>query len=157
MATLKIQPIRPQRNYTDSHGHLGDEAANQTFKDGNLLTIDANGKFVATAAGAPAAAAKNKIAAGPGQNLAAPLRKVPYVDPNLTPLIEISAAGVASAANIKVGATYGYAIDGTTGFGHLNLADTTNAVFRIEDQTPVAGVIGDTNVRVYVSILPAAR
>lgn len=158
MATLKIQPIRLQRNYDDSHGHHGAEAASQTFKDGNLISPDASGNYQATAAGATAAAAKNKVAAAAGQNLAAPLRRVPYVDPNIANVFEISAGGAASTtSNIKVGATYGYAIDGTTGYGYLNLTDTTNAVFRVEDATPTIGVIGDTNVRVLVSILPTAR
>lgn len=137
MPTLKAQPIRPQRHYVESHGHLGDEAASQTFRDGNLISPDASGKYQATAAGATAAAAKNRIAAGPGQNLASPLRKVPYVDPNLSPTVEITAIGVASAANIKVGATYGYSIDGTTGFGCLNLADTTTSCSALRTQPPL--------------------
>lgn len=158
MATLKVQPIRLQKNYTENHGHHGAEAASQTFKDGNLIYPDASGNFIATPAGATAASAKNRVAAAAGQNLAAPLRRVPYVDPNIANFFEVTAGGaVSSTSNIKVGATYGYAIDGTTGFGYLLLTDTTNAVFRIEDATPVTGVIGDTNVRVYASILATAR
>lgn len=159
MATLKVQPIRLQKNYTDHHGHHGAEAPNQNWRDGNLIYPGGtNGAFIATPAGAVAATAKNRVAQGAGQNLAAPLRRVPYVDPNIANFFEITAGGaVATAALLTVGATYGYAIDATTGHGYLNLADTTNAVFRIEDSTPVIGALGDTNVKVYASIVPAAR
>lgn len=157
MATLKIQPIHVRSGYSNHHGQQGDEAASQTFKVGNLISPDANGKFAATAAGAPAAAAKNRIAMSFGQNVAAPPRRVELQDPNLFGTIEVTALGVSSAANIKAGAEYGYAIDATTGLGYLNLADTTNKVFRIEDSKPVKGAIGDTNVTVVASFVAAAR
>ena len=158
MATLGIQPIRLQRGYTEHHGHLGIEAPNQTFKDGVLIRPNTAGTaFQATAAGADAVGAKNKVSCGRGQNLAAPLRKVPYVDPPIANFFEITAGGaVATAALIKVGAQYGYNLDGA-GNPYLDLANTTNLVFQIEDAVPVAGILGDTNVRVYASILPGAR
>lgn len=159
MATLGFQPIRLQRAYTEHHGHLGVEAANQTWRSGNLIQPNGAGTaFQATPAGSGAVGAKNKVAEGRGQNLTNPTRKVPYVDPNIANFFEITAGGAAgTASNIKVGAQYGYAIDSTTGFGYLNLADTTNLVFQIEDAQPVVGALGDTNIRVYASIIANAR
>lgn len=63
-------------------------------------------------------------------------------------VFEVTATGAAlTAALAKLGATYGYAIDPTTGYGYLNLADTTNAVFQLEDGLIYGGgTTGDTNV-----------
>lgn len=158
MATLQIFPIKARSGYSNHHGQQGDEAPSQTFKVGNLISPDANGKFQATPTGASAATARNRIAMSAGQNLATPTRRVEYQDFHRLGSIEITAGGAASStSNIKVGSTYGYAVDGTTGLGYLNLADTTNLVFRIEDTRLVRGVLGDTNVRVVASILSAAR
>lgn len=158
MATLKTQPIHVRAGYSGDHGRQGDEAASQTFKVGNLISPDANGKYAATAAGAPAATAKNRVAMSFGQNNAAPARRVEYQDPNLFSTIEVTAGGAASSAsNIKAGLEYGYAIDATTGLGYLDLTNTTNKVFRIEDSKPVKGAIGDTNVTVVASFVAAAR
>lgn len=154
MATLKILPIDVKAGYSHQHGYQGEEAPSQTFKVGNLISADANGKYAATAAGAPAATAKNRVAMAPGQNSTAPARKTEFTHPHEHGWVEVTAGGAAStAALIKIGATYGYAVDATTGLGYLNLADTTNAVFRIEQNTPTAGQIGDTNVRVLATIL----
>lgn len=158
MATLKVLPAKVRAGYSSHHGRQGDEAANQTFKVGNLISPDANGKYQATAAGAAAASAKNRIAMSFGQNVAAPSRRVEYQNPKEFEVLEISAGGAAaSASNIKVNAQYGYAIDGTTGLGYLNLADTTNVVFQIEDTKLVQGAFGDFFVRVVASIVPTAR
>ena len=158
MPTLKILPIDVKAGYSHQHGYQGDEAPSQTFKVGNLISPDANGKYAATAAGAAAASAKNRIAMAPGQNSANPARKTEFTHPHEHGVIEITAGGAAAtAALLKVGATYGYAVDGATGLGYLNLADTTNAVFRIEQNAPTYGKVGDTNVRVYATILPTAR
>jgi len=84
---------------------------------------------------------------------------VEYVDPNVAFQFEVTAGGAAATTtNIQAGKTYGLAKDATTGIHYLNLADTTNAVFRIEDGVPVRGVLGaDTNVVVIASLVPAAR
>lgn len=157
MATLKVQPIHVRAGYSADHGRQGDEAATQTFKVGNLIYPVA-GKYTATPAGATAATAKNRVAMSNGQNNATPSRRVEFQDPNLFSTIEVTAGGAASStSNIQAGLEYGYAIDATTGQGYLNLADTTNKVFRIEDNRPVKGTIGDTNVTVVASFIAAAR
>jgi hypothetical protein len=149
MATFTALPIKVDGGYSQHHGRQGDEAASQTFKDGNLISADTNGRYQATPAGAGATTVKNRIAAAPGQNLAVPTRRTEYTDPNQHGAVEVSAMGVAStAALIKAGATYGYSIDATTGLGVLNLADTTNAVFTIVDNRLRRGNLGDTGVRV---------
>lgn len=159
MATLGFQPIRLQKGYTEHHGRAGVEAANQTFKDGVLIRPNAGGTaYQATTAAADGVGAKNRVSAAAGQNLAVPRRKVPFVDPNAANYFEITAGGaVSSASNIKVGTQYGYNVDATTGYGYLDLTNTTNLIFQIEDAIPVAGVLGDTNIRVYVSIIANAR
>lgn len=158
MPTLKILPMKVRAGYSHHHGRQGDEAPNQTFKVGTLISPDANGKFVATPAGAGAATAKNRLAMSNGQNSASPARRVEYQDPRLFDTVEVTAGGTASTtALIKAGLEYGYAVDATTGLGYLNLSDTTNKVFRIEDTKPVKGAIGDTNITVVASILPSAR
>lgn len=155
--TLKIQPMKVYTGYSNDTGRQGDEAASQSWKVGNLIYPVA-GKYTATPAGATAATAKNRLAMSNGQNVAAPTRRCEYMDPNLFSTVEVTAGGAASsAANIRAGLQYGYAIDATTGQGYLDLTNTTNLVFQIEDTRPVKGVIGDTNVTVVATILPAAR
>lgn len=157
MATYKVLPLKVDAGYSHQHGYQGEEAPSQTFLVGNLISPNGSGQYQATAAGATAAAAKNRIAMAPGQNLAAPSRRTEFTRPPEHGVIEITAGGTAAtSALIKVGQTYGYAIDGTTGYGYLNLSDTTNAVFRIEDTKLRYGALNDTNVRVLVSILPTA-
>lgn len=157
MATLKVLPMHIHKGYTDDTGLLGTEAANQTFKVGNLVYPVA-GAYTATPAGATAATAANRLAMSDGQNKATPTYRVQLVDPGRVGNLEVTAGGAASSsANIRAGLTYGYAIDATTGLGYLDLTNTTNAVFRIEDSVPTKGKIGDTNVAVIVTIVPAAR
>lgn len=158
MATLTILPARIFKGLRAAGGFLGDEAASQTFKAGNLIAANGSGKFIATAAGATAAAAKNALALTAGQNLATPTSKVNVQTLTDEHVLDITAGGAASsAANIIVGGEYGYAIDGTTGLGYLNLADTTNKVFRIVSNVPTRGVIGDTNVGVQAMLLTGVR
>lgn len=159
MATLKFLPIKTVASYSEHHGRQGNEGASQTFKDGNLIYPGGtNGAYIATPAGATAATAKNRIATTFGQNLATPTRRVEFVEPHIAPAVEITAGGaVSSLANTAVGLVYGYAIDATTGLGYMNLGDTANPVFRIEDSLLRGGAIGDTNVRMVVSVLPTAR
>lgn len=157
MPTLKILPLKVDAGYSHQHGYQGDEAPAQTFPVGNLISQNANGQYQATPAGAAAVTAKNRIATAPGQNTANPPRRTEFTRPPEHGVIEITAGGTpATAALIKVGATYGYAIDAGTGYGYLNLNDTANALFRIEDNRLRRGDIGDTNVRVLVSFLPAS-
>jgi hypothetical protein len=159
MATLKILPIKVRSGYSTHHGQQGDEAPNQTFMVGTLISPDANGKFQATPAGASAATARNRVAMSFGQNVAVPTRRVEYQDPHRFGTLEVTAGGTAAtAALIKVGATYGLGFDAATGLHFLNLSDTTNVVFRIEDTQLVRGVLGaDTNVRVVATIVSTAR
>lgn len=157
MATLKVLPMHIHAGYTDDTGLLGTEAASQTFKVGNLVYPVA-GAYTATPAGATAATAKNRLAMSDGQNKAAPTYRVQLVDPNRVANFEVTAGGAASSSsNIRAGLQYGYAIDATTGLGYLDLTNTTNLVFEIQDSKPIKGNIGDTNVTVAVTILPAAR
>lgn len=158
MATLKIQPMKVRAGYSVDHGRQGDEAANQTFKVGNLVYPVA-GKYTATPAGAGAAGVRNRLALSPGQNLATPVRRVEFQDPNLFSTVEVTAGGAAATTtNIRAGLQYGYAIDATTGQGYLDLTNTTNLVFEIQDSKPVRGTLGaDTNVTVVATIIPSAR
>ena len=159
MATLKILPIKVNASYSDHHGRQGDEAASQSWVDGNLISPNATGQFQESPMGASAVGLKHRIAATIGQQLAVPVRRTEYVDPNIALTFEITAGGAAATTtNIRTGLTYGGLKDGATGIHYLNLADTTNAIFKIEDNVAKAGVIGtDTNVRVIVSLLPASR
>ena len=77
MATLPIKSILQQTEYSQHHGQMGKAATGATFKLGNLISQDANGEFVETAVGAPAAAAKNKLAAHDSGRFE---RKQDYVD-----------------------------------------------------------------------------
>lgn len=159
MATLKILPMKVRSGYSTHHGQQGDEAPSQTFQPGMLISPDANGKYQTTPAGASAATAKNRVAMSFGQNVATPTRRVEYQEQHRFGTLEVTAGGAAATtSNIKVGSTYGLGLDATTGLHYLNLADTTNVVFRIEDNQPVRGVLGsDTNVRVVATILSSAR
>ena len=162
MATLPIKSILQVTNYSGHHGNLTTEAPNQNFKNGNLLVPDATtGKSIVATAGAGAAAGKLMLAAKDSENTATPRNNaLPVVRPIPNMIFEISATGAAStAALLKAGAQYGYAIDATTGFGNLNFADTTNVVFELvqhdgDTLAPNGGVSGDTNVRVYARIIP---
>jgi hypothetical protein len=155
--TFAIRRMFTVSNYSKHQGFIGQEAPSQTFKRGNLISNDANGLLAATPAGAGALVA-NVIANRDGQNLATPTSQVPYVQTVRDTVIEITAGGAAaSTSNMKRGGKFGYAIDGTTGIGYLDLTNTTNQVFQLEKTGPVTGAVGDTNVRVYVKLLTAAE
>lgn len=155
MATLPIKAILQVTHYSHHHGLLGQEAPNQTFKLGNLINLNAGGQFVETGAGAAATTAKNRLAAAEALNSANPNRKLPYVVPTETMVLEITAGGAASTATLlQPGTEYGVAKDPTTGYHYLNLADTTNKVFRLvwHNGQIIAnggGAVGDFNNRVY--------
>lgn len=153
--TLTILPLKVDAGYTGQHGYQGLEAANQKFEPGNLISPDADGKYTATAAGAAAAAAKNRIALCPGQNEANPHRKTEFAHPRECGWIEATLGGVATTADLlEPGKEYGYAIDATTGRGYVNLADTANKVFRITSPVLTLGEVGDTNPRGHVELIP---
>lgn len=155
--TLGIQSPTVRTGYSGQHGYQGNEAPNQTFQTGSFITPTSTG-FVEITVGAGAVNKPLKLSLAPGQNAAAPSRRAEYADPREFGVIEITAGGAAStAALLEVGKKYGVAKDPTSGAHYLNLADTTNAVFQIEDARPVLGVVGDTNVRVVASILPANK
>jgi hypothetical protein len=145
-------------DYSDHHGLLGQEAPNQTFKRGALLSNDANGLLQATPVGA-GALVPNVFADSDGQNSATPAKKARYVQSDADTVIEITAGGAAAtAALLKRGAKYGYNVDGS-GNPYMDLTNTTNLVFQIEVNgiVPGSGAIGDTNVRVWVKLIPAVQ
>lgn len=159
-ATLPIQRIVNVTHYSHHHGNLAIEAPNQTFKQGNLLRLNATGQAEATPAGAAAATSKNFLAARNARNVAAPTESLPRVTPYTQMIFEVTAGGAAATdALIQPGKKYGYAIDQGTGFGYLNLADAGTAVFEIVAHNGSTmprshgGTIGDTNVRVYARLL----
>lgn len=155
--TFAIRRMYTVSNYSKHQGMVGQEAPSQTFKRGNLISNDSNGLLQATPAGAGALVA-NVIANRDGQNLTTGLTLTPYVQTVRDTVLEITAGGAAaSASNLKRGTKYGYAIDGTTGIGYLDLTNTTNQVFQLERTGPVTGAVGDTNVRVYAKLLTAAE
>ena len=155
--TLGIISPTVRTGYSTQHGYQGDEAANSTHQVGHLLTAT-NGKLGEVGVGAAAVNKPLRLALSAGQNLAAPVQRVEFAHPEEFGVLQITAGGAAStAALLQAGKTYGLAKDATTGAHYLNLADTTNPVFRIEDSKPALGDVGDTNVRVYVSLLPANR
>lgn len=161
MATIPFREILQVTNYSHHHGLLGSEAATQTFRYGNLISLNGAtpAAYAATAAGAPAAAAKNKLAALAGRNSAIVLNNLPYVNPIVSMVFEISTGGAATtAALLNAGTAYGYAIDATTGLGYVNLTDTTNLVWRLTQENgtvtaPQGGVVGDTGTRVYATLI----
>lgn len=159
MATLRITPPKVTASYSDHHGRQGDEAPSQTWVDGNLISPNANGQFIESPVGAAAVGLKHRISTVIGQQLAVPVRRTEYVDPNIALTFEVTAGGAAATnVNIRTGLTYGLLKDATTGAHYLNLTDTVNAIFKIEDNVLKAGVLGaDTNVRVLVSLLAASR
>lgn len=162
MATLPIKSILQVTNYSGHHGTLTTEAPAQTFKLGNIVVADANG-LTATATAATAAAGKIMFAAKDSTPAGTAVAKnaMPVVRPITNMIFEVTAGGAASSAsNIAAGKQYGYAVDGTTGLGYLNLADTTNLVFELvqhdgDTLAPMGGAVGDTNVRVYARVIPS--
>lgn len=155
--TLKILPPKVDAGYSHQHGYQGDEAPTQTFVVGNFITPDSNGKYALASAGAAAVTSKLRVAMAPGQNLAVPRRRTEFAHPRECGVIEITAGGAASTADLlEATKTYGLAFDATTQAHYLNLADTTNAVFTIADSKPRYGEIGDTNVRVLVTVNPGS-
>ena len=156
--THPIKRIVNVTHYSHHHGNLCKEAANQQFKMGNLLSLNATGEAVPTAGGAAAASARNFLAARDGENNANP-RPLPRVTPQPNMVFEITATGAAStAALLQAGKRYGYKVDAATGLGVLDLTDTTNAVWELtaHNGTTLAkgrGVMGDTNVGVYARLL----
>jgi len=155
MATFPILPIHQQTEYSNHHGLLGTHAAGQTTALGNLISPDANGEFVETAVGAPAAAAKNKLAAHKAGIRSD--RKLAYVNPTPTMVFEVSATGAALTADLaEPGKRYGLAKDATTTYHTLSLTDTTNAVFELiahNGSTIAKGAVGDTNARLYAILV----
>lgn len=154
MATLGIKSILQQTEYSGHHGLLGTHAAGQTFKLGNLISVDANGEFIETAVGAGAATARNKLAAHDAgiRNT----RRIDYVNPTEGMIFEVSAIGVGTADLLEAGKTYGLGKDATTGLHGLLLSDTTNAVWRlvaVNGTTVARGVATDTNPGVYAQLV----
>lgn len=157
MPTLKILPPKVDAGYSHQHGYQGDEAPSQTFVVGNFITPDVNGKYVQASAGAAAVTSKLRVALAPGQNTATPRRRTEFAHPRECGVIEITAGGAASTADLlEAGKVYGLGLDGATGAHFLNLADTTNGVFTIADSKVRYGEIGDTNVRVLVTVNPGS-
>jgi hypothetical protein len=157
MAVYAIQGIHI---HTHAQGEGMIEAASQTGKAGNLVAVTGNtNTFAFVAGGAPAAAAgKIAVSAADGSNTTTPVKFRPVWWSTGETVIEVTALGVGSAALLATGKEYGYSIDGATGLGVLNLADTTNLVFRIIRLVPEIGqAVTDTNVRVYVNLVPAVR
>lgn len=161
MATIPLKEILQVTQYSHHHGELGIEATAQTFRYGNLVSLNGEtpAKYAATAAGAPAAATKNKLAALAGRNLTLAASDFPYVTPFASMVFQISTGPIATTAGLlNAGTAYGYAIDATTGIGYLNLSDTTNLVWRLiqHNGSVIAsqgGVAGDTGVRVYAQLI----
>lgn len=154
MATLPIKSILQMSEYSIHHGLKGVHAAGQTFKFGNLISPDANGEYVETAVGAPAAAARNKLAAHDAG--LRPDRKQDYVNPTESMIFEVTAIGTGTADLLEAGKTYGLGKDATTGFHGLLLSDTTNAVWRIvayNGSTVARGVATDVNPGVYAVLV----
>ena len=155
MATLPILGVHQQTAYSNHHGLMGTHAAGQTYPIGNLISVDANGEFVETAVGAPAAAAKNKLAAHRAGIKAS--RKQDYVDPFEGMVFEVTATGAALTADLaEPGKRYGLAKDATTGNHTLSLADTTNLVWELvahNGSTIARGAVGDTNPRLYAKLI----
>ena len=158
MAILKVIPPKVTCSYSDHHGRQGDEAASQTWLDGNLISPNTLGQFIESPIGAAAVNLKHRISTVIGQQLAVPVRRTEFANPNINIVFEITAGGApATTVNIRTGLTYGLSKD-ANGAHFMNLTDTVNAIFRIEDNLPRAGVLGaDTNPRVLVSLLPASR
>lgn len=158
MATIPVQRIMQVTEYSDHHGTLATEAANQTFKRGNFIAPDASGKMAAVAAGA--ITAKVKLAAQDAENAATPRRNnLSKVNPTATMIFEVTALGTGTAALLAAGKKYGYSIDATSGFGVLNLADTTNAAFELinhdGDTLAPGSNATDVNPRVYARLVNA--
>ena len=154
MATLKVRPITLVADYTEHHGLLGTEAAGASFKRGNLISAT-NGLFNETAVGAPAAAAKNKLAVvDSGQRLDG---KVGFVDPDVDMVFKVTATGAAlTAALAYSGLRYGLGKDAATGYHTLLLTDTTNAVWELvatDGDTIAEGAIGDTNPVLFAKMI----
>lgn len=161
MPNIPVQRIMQVTEYSQHHGTLATEAPNQTFKRGNAIARNAaSGLLEAVAAGAPAAAAKIMFATQDAENAATPRRNnLSKVDPTDTMVFEVTALGAGTAALLKAGAEYGYSIDAGTGFGVLNLADTTNKFWRIVahdgDTLAPGSAATDTNARVYARLVAA--
>lgn len=156
--THPIKRIVNVTHYSHHHGNLCKEAANQQFKMGNLLSLNASGEAVPTAAGAAAASAKNFLAARNSENSATP-RPLPRVTPQPNMVFEVTATGAAAtAALLQPGKRYGYKVDPTTGLGVLDLTDTANAVWELtahngDTLVKGRGALQDTNVGVYARLL----
>ena len=158
MAILKVIPPKVTAEYSSHHGRQGEEAPSQAWLDGNLISPNALGQFIESPIGAAAVGLKHRLSTVIGQQLAVPVRRTEFVNPNTALIFEITAGGAAATnVNIRTGLTYGLGKD-ANGAHFMNLTDTVNAIFRVEDNLVRAGVLGaDTNVRVLVSLLPASR
>lgn len=71
-------------------------------------------------------------------------------------VLEMTISGTPTAAQLKTGTAYGYGVDGTSGYGFVDLANTTTTAVSIVSLVP-GYVVGDTRPRVYVKMLAAAR